>query len=66
MEHFVSFELTDADIESLRNLGWGHGRSDLVCQTIVRDYIRRNQAKAARAAARRRLDPASRARNAGL
>jgi hypothetical protein len=70
MGNFVTFELTDAEVEALRSLGWGKGRSDLICQAIIRDYIRRHEMKARRHA-RRRGNPAplgadQRARDSGL
>ncbi len=63
----ISFELSDAELQLLRDLGWGRGRTDLMCQTIVRDYLKRMQAKAARIARKiQRADRAGSARRAGL
>ena len=54
---FINFELTTAEAQELRGLEWGRGRLDLMCQGIVRDYLRRMRHKAARHA--RRIDRAA-------
>jgi hypothetical protein len=48
MANFVSFELSDSELQELRAAGWGSGRTDLMCQSIVRDYLRRMRFKRAR------------------
>jgi hypothetical protein len=47
-EIIVSFELSPAEIQQLRDANWRNGRADLQAQTIVRDYLLRQRLKAER------------------
>ncbi len=64
MDTLVSFDLSDAEIQQLRDLNWRNGRVDLMCQTIVRDYLLRKRLKAERIA--RKIDRAASVRRVGL
>ena len=67
VENPICFELTDLELQQLHQVWWGGGSDDLICQAIVRDYLRRMNAKAARRAGKiDRADQAQSARRAGL